>query len=120
VLHGLLDHGQQPGAAGVDRPVLTSATDPTALACLTSRSTLPNRDGHEVAVSELDDFLTTTLARQVEAEQALLNGDPAARMTTWSAQDPVTSFGQQEKPNGWDEVSRSFHWVAARSSNCPT
>jgi hypothetical protein len=27
-------------------------------------------------MSELDDFLTETLARQVEAEKALHNGDP--------------------------------------------
>jgi hypothetical protein len=31
-----------------------------------------------VAVSELDDFLTLTLTRQVEAEQALINGDPTS------------------------------------------
>ena len=29
-------------------------------------------------MSELDDFLTPTLTRQLEAEQALINGDPTA------------------------------------------
>jgi hypothetical protein len=33
-----------------------------------------------MAMSELDDFLTPTLARQTEAEQALVNGDPAPRL----------------------------------------
>jgi hypothetical protein len=41
-------------------------------------------------MSELDDFLTETLARQVEAEKALHNGDPTLRMQMWSTQDPVT------------------------------
>ena len=31
-------------------------------------------------MSELDDFLTPTLARQVQAEQALVNGDPTPRL----------------------------------------
>ena len=30
-------------------------------------------------MSELDDFLIPTLARQLEAEQALVNGDPGPR-----------------------------------------
>jgi hypothetical protein len=31
-------------------------------------------------MSDLDDFLTPTLARQLEAEKALINGDPRARL----------------------------------------
>ena len=38
----------------------------------------------EVAMSELDDFLTPTLARQLDAEQALVNGDPGPRLAMWS------------------------------------
>ena len=41
-------------------------------------------------MSELDDFLT----RQVEAEKALINGDPGPRLAMWSTQDPVTVFGR--------------------------
>jgi hypothetical protein len=37
-----------------------------------------------MAMSDLDDFLTPTLARQLEAEQALINGDPALRLAMWS------------------------------------
>jgi hypothetical protein len=44
-------------------------------------------------MSELDDFRTTVLARQVEAENALYNGDPALLIEIWSTQDPVTLFG---------------------------
>ncbi len=44
-------------------------------------------------MSELDDFLTETLARQIEAEEALHNGDVTPRMQMWSTQDPVTVFG---------------------------
>jgi hypothetical protein len=32
------------------------------------------------AMSELDDFLTPTLDRQLEAEKALINGDPGPRL----------------------------------------
>jgi ketosteroid isomerase-like protein len=70
-------------------------------------------------MSELDDFLTKTLARQVEAEEALHNGDPTPRMEMWSTSDPVTLFGAAGPcKSGWDEVSRIFRWVASRFSNC--
>ena len=35
-------------------------------------------------MSELDDFLATTLPRQLEAERAIHNGDPEPRMAMWS------------------------------------
>ena len=38
-------------------------------------------------MSERDDFLTTTLARQIEAEEALHNGDVTPLMQMWSTQD---------------------------------
>ena len=44
-------------------------------------------------MSELDDFLTLTLDRQIEAEQALVNGDPEPRLAMTSMNDPVTVFG---------------------------
>jgi ketosteroid isomerase-like protein len=68
-------------------------------------------------VSELDDFLTTTLPRQIEAEDALHRGDVGPRMEMWSTQDPVTLFGGWGPcKSGWDEVSRIFRWVASRFS----
>jgi ketosteroid isomerase-like protein len=69
-------------------------------------------------MSELDDFLTTALARQVEAEEALHNGDMTLRMQMWSPQDPVTLFGAATSKSGWDEVSQVFRWLASRFSAC--
>jgi ketosteroid isomerase-like protein len=69
-------------------------------------------------MSELDDFLTPTLARQLEAEQAFINGDPAPRLAIWSTQDPVTVFGAMQSNIGQDEVHRVFRWLATRFSNC--
>lgn len=68
-------------------------------------------------MTELDDFLATTLPRQIEAEIAFHNGDLAPRMQLWSRIDPVTVFGAfGPSVSGWDEVSRTFAWVASRFS----
>jgi ketosteroid isomerase-like protein len=69
-------------------------------------------------MSELDDFLTKTLARQIEADEALHNGDPTLRMQMWSTQDPVTVFGALKSVSGWDEVSQAFRWIGSRFSDC--
>jgi hypothetical protein len=44
-------------------------------------------------MNELDDFLTETMALQIEAEEAIHNGDPTQRLEMWSQRDPVTLFG---------------------------
>jgi ketosteroid isomerase-like protein len=69
-------------------------------------------------MSELDDFLTTTLARQVEAEEAIHNGDPSLRMQLWSRQNPVTLLGAVKNGSGWDEVSQVFRWLGSGFSGC--
>ena len=70
-------------------------------------------------MSELDEFLTPTLASQLEAEQALINGDPEPRLAITSIQDPVTVFGAKVPlKRGWDEVSEILRWLASRWSNC--
>jgi ketosteroid isomerase-like protein len=69
-------------------------------------------------MSDLDDFLATTLPRQVQAEEALHNGDPEPRLAMWSTQDPVTVLGAVRSANGWDEVSRLFHWLGSGFSDC--
>ena len=69
-------------------------------------------------MSELDDFLTKTLARQVEEEEAFHNGDVTPRMQMWSTQEPVTVFGALKSASGWDEVSRVFRWLGSRFSDC--
>jgi ketosteroid isomerase-like protein len=70
-------------------------------------------------MSDLEDFRTKTLARQAEAEKAMVLGDPAPRMELWSRRDPVTLFGafSGECKSGWDELSRIFRWVASTFSD---
>jgi ketosteroid isomerase-like protein len=73
----------------------------------------------EAAMSELDEFRSTVLARQAEAERAMVLGDPAPRMALWSRRDPVTLFGAATGgcKTGWDELSRIFRWVASTFSD---
>jgi len=69
-------------------------------------------------MTELETFLASFLPRQVEADRAIHNGDMAPRMEIWSHADPVTLFGAFGPCNsGWDQVSRTFHWVASRFSS---
>ena len=56
----------------------------------------PFRSGVQLwrmAMSELDDFVTSMLARQTDAERALVGGDPEPRLAITSRQEPVTVFG---------------------------
>jgi ketosteroid isomerase-like protein len=69
-------------------------------------------------MSDLDDFLAATLARQVEAEEAIHNGDPGPRLAMWSTRDPVTVLGAVRTASGWDEVSRLFRWLGSGFSDC--
>lgn len=69
-------------------------------------------------MSERDDFLASTIPRQMEAETALHNGDAAPRMAMWSRNDPVTLFGAAVSKTGWDDVSRTFEWLASIFSSC--
>ena len=58
------------------------------------------------------------LARQIEAEEAFVLGDPRPRMELWSRRDPVTLFGAiGMSESGWEELSETFPWVASRFSN---
>jgi ketosteroid isomerase-like protein len=68
-------------------------------------------------MSELDDFLTPTLARHLQAEQALCNGDPGPRLAMWSTQDPVTVLGRNGPSSDRRKVTQAFHWLATRFSN---
>jgi ketosteroid isomerase-like protein len=69
-------------------------------------------------MNDLDEFRVKTLARQAEAEQAIVLGDPGPRMELWSRNDPVTLFGAGTggAKSGWDELSRIFRWVASTFS----
>ena len=68
--------------------------------------------------SDLDEFLAATLARQVEAEEALHNGDAEPRLAMWSTKDPVTVLGAVRSVSGWDEVSQLFRWLGSGFSDC--
>ena len=70
-------------------------------------------------MSELDDFLDGMLRAQIEAEEAIHNGDVAPRVALWSQNDPVTMFGAAVPcKSGWDELSPTFRWVGSRFSDC--
>jgi ketosteroid isomerase-like protein len=69
-------------------------------------------------MNEVDEFRSTMLVRQIEAEEAFLRGDPRPRMELWSQRDPVTLFGAAGMTeSGWEELSQTFTWVASRFSN---
>jgi ketosteroid isomerase-like protein len=69
-------------------------------------------------MSEVDDFLSETMPRLMEAERALHNGDAEPRVAMWSRKDPVTLFGAWLSDSGWDDVSRTFQVLASRFSDC--
>ena len=69
-------------------------------------------------MGELEDFRTDFLARQTEAEEAMVHGDVKPRLALWSRRDPVSLLGGWG-PNktGWPELERIFGWVAERLSS---
>ncbi len=69
-------------------------------------------------MTDLDDFLASTLPRLEAAETALHNGDASQRMAMWSRNDPVTLFGAAFAGCGWAEVGPTFDFLASRFSNC--
>jgi ketosteroid isomerase-like protein len=69
-------------------------------------------------VDDVEEFRATILARQIEAEDAFVHGDPRPRMALWSRRDPVTLFGAiGMSESGWEQLSQTFLWVAARFSD---
>ncbi|HEU0116563.1 MAG TPA: nuclear transport factor 2 family protein, partial [Thermomicrobiales bacterium] len=66
-------------------------------------------------MSELDAFLATTLTRQVEADYALLSGDPARRLALWATDGAVTMFGPWgTRDAGREDVRDACRRIAAR------
>jgi ketosteroid isomerase-like protein len=67
--------------------------------------------------TEVEEFRSTVLAQQTEAEEAFVHGDPGPRMELWSRRDPVTLFGAiGMSQSGWDRLSETFTRVASRFS----
>ena len=69
-------------------------------------------------MTEVEDFLASTMPRQTKAETALYSGDPHPRMDMWSKRDAVTLFGASHSRVGRDDVSDAFRAVASRYSDC--
>jgi limonene-1,2-epoxide hydrolase len=69
-------------------------------------------------MSDTDEFLAAMIPRQVEADKALNNGDAAPRMALWSRRDPVTLLRAAVSATGWEDVSRTFEWLATTFSDC--
>lgn len=66
----------------------------------------------------VEEFLTTVIPRQREADQALHRGDAQPRFQIYSHNDPVTLLGALGvAASGWDRVSETFRWVASRFSD---
>lgn len=65
-------------------------------------------------MGEVDSF-RALLARQTQAEEAIVHGDVGPRLALWSRRDPVSLLGAWG-PNktGWAELERIFRWVAER------
>lgn len=73
--------------------------------------------GGTIDLTTVEEFRNTMLARQAEAEEAFVHGDPQRRMELWSHRDPVTLFGAiGMSESGWEELSQTFAWVASRFS----
>jgi ketosteroid isomerase-like protein len=60
---------------------------------------------------------SSPLASQLQAEKALINGDPEPRLAMWSTQDPVTVLGAMKDVIGAEEARQAFRWLATRFSN---
>jgi ketosteroid isomerase-like protein len=69
-------------------------------------------------MSDTDDFLAAMIPRQIDADTALHNGDAAPRMALWSRRDPVTLLGAAVNATGWEDISRTFEWLATMFSDC--
>jgi ketosteroid isomerase-like protein len=70
-------------------------------------------------MGELNDFLSTVIPRQEQADLALHNGDPEPRFELYSHEDPVTVLGALGlAASGWDDVAEVFRSIANRFSRC--
>jgi ketosteroid isomerase-like protein len=63
-------------------------------------------------------FLTEILPTMQEADTALHNGDPAARIGMWSQAEPLTLFGAAVTTQGWSTIRPTFEWLGSTFSDC--
>src|SRR5215472_1615350 len=75
------------------------------------------REG-DTSMSQVDEFLSTVLPRQRDADLALHNGDALPRKELWSHEDPVTVLGAAKTVSGWPQVEALFDWLASNFTSC--
>jgi ketosteroid isomerase-like protein len=63
--------------------------------------------------TEVEEFLTEMLPKQVAAEKAIHDGDVEPRLALWSHHDPVTLYGVVLTGSGWEQLSADFATVAS-------
>lgn len=63
-------------------------------------------------------FLDDVLARHVESERALHNGDVGPRLAFWSRSEPVTVLGAWRTARGWAEVGPLFEALGDGFRDC--
>jgi ketosteroid isomerase-like protein len=69
-------------------------------------------------MSELDDFVSQTVARHSHATTGVRNGDATSFVEELSTHDPVTLFpASQPSQTGWADVSQAIRRVASVYSN---
>ena len=69
-------------------------------------------------MSELEDFVGSTLQRHAQATTGVRNGDATLLIEMLSTRDPVTLFpASQPAKRGWTEVSQAFQRVASLYAN---
>lgn len=68
-------------------------------------------------MSEVDDFLSAVLPRQLAVEQALVNGDAGPRHEFWSDQEPVTILGAGRNALNRREVAEVADRLAQMFTN---
>jgi ketosteroid isomerase-like protein len=74
--------------------------------------------GETLLMTQVNDFLTSVLARHAEARRALSDGDADPWLAMTSTQDPVTIFGAKVPiRQGREEVDETLRWLAARWSD---
>ncbi len=67
---------------------------------------------------DVDNFVISATARQIEADTALHNGDANLRKAMWSTTEPVTLFGAATSRAGSTPVAAAFDWLAYSFSQC--
>lgn len=108
-----------PAASGSGSPSTEASLNQSAASARDQAETdsVETQSSSEAVPGSMEDFSGTILVRQSAAEEAMVMGNPVPRMEQWSRHEPVTLFGTWGMATrGWDELSRTFRWIASRFS----